>query len=206
MPYVHDIFLSYLHDAQMDGWVRQHLVPFLESFVGNALNRPVKIFIDRSGIHSGDTWPIRLQRALAESRCLVAVWSPLYFHSEWCRRECATALHRESNCGYRTVEKPNGLIVPVNVFDGKFFPVRVQSIQWLDCRKFWIVGEGFLKTERYVEFQDTLRFWAEDVANTIEDAPPWDEAWLLPPWNSPPDDDLRPPARKNFQFTGLESI
>ena len=43
----HDIFVSYIHDAQMEPWVHQHLLPFLQSFVGNALNRPVDIFVDR---------------------------------------------------------------------------------------------------------------------------------------------------------------
>lgn len=188
----------------MQGWVSQHLVPFLESFVGNALNRPIRLFLDRSGIRSGDSWPARLQRALAKSRCMVGVWSPLYFHSEWCRREAAAMLYREAQCGFRTVNRPGGLIVPVNVFDGQFFPERARQIQWLDCRRYWIVGEGFLKTERYVEFQDVLRTWADEVARAIEDAPAWDETWLTAPFATVHDDDLKPPSTKNFRFIGLE--
>jgi hypothetical protein len=204
MDYEHDIFVSYMHDGQMQGWVGQHLVPFLESFVGNALNRPTKIFVDRAGIRTGDSWPSRLQRAIARSRCMVAVWSPLYFHSEWCRREAAAMLYREAQCGFRTADRPGGLIIPINVFDGQFFPRRAKEIQWLDCRKYWIVGEGFIKTERYVEFQDVLRTWADDVAIAIETAPEWDAAWLTANLATIPDDDLKPPSTKNFRFAGLE--
>lgn len=204
MPYQHDIFMSYMHDEQMAPWVHQHLGPFTRSFVGNALGRPVSLFIDRAGILSGDSWPQRLKGALAQSRCLVAVWSPLYFGSEWCRRECRTMLHRETQLGYRTNAKPSGLIMPVNVFDEEFFPETARNIQWLDCRKYWIVGDGFSKTERYVDFQDLLREWAGTVAQAINTAPPWQECWLQDDWLDLPDDDLRPKPATNFGFTGLE--
>lgn len=204
MGYEYDIFVSYVHDGQMQGWVTQHLVPFLESFVGNALNRPTNLFVDRTGIRSGESWPPKLQRALAKSRCMVGVWSPLYFHSEWCRREVATMLHRETQYGFRTVNRPGGLVIPVTVFDGKFFPRRAKEIQCLDCRKYWIIGEGFVRTERFVEFQDVLRTWAEDVASVIEQAPDWDANWLKVPLAALPDEELTPLPTNNFHFIGLE--
>jgi len=40
-------------------------------------------------------------------------------------------MHRERKLGYRTTERPGGLIVPVNVFDGDFFPDQTRHIQWL---------------------------------------------------------------------------
>jgi hypothetical protein len=113
-------------------------------------------------------------------------------------------LFRETQLGFRTVQVPNGLVVPVNVFDGQFFPQRAKVIQWLDCRKFWIVGEGFARTERYVEFQDALRGWSEDVARAIQSAPAWNEHWMTAPWIDVADDDLMPPPTTNFTFVGLE--
>ena len=51
MPYEYDIFLSYPHDLQMESWVHQHLIPFMELIRRtNADNKPVKIFVDRTGI------------------------------------------------------------------------------------------------------------------------------------------------------------
>src|SRR3954453_6975833 len=89
MDYEWDIFVSYENDAQMGSWVVDHLTPFIRTFAGNAVGRQVSIFMDRDGIQTGDDWPLRLRRALATSRCMVAVWSPLYFVSEWCRKEAA---------------------------------------------------------------------------------------------------------------------
>jgi hypothetical protein len=204
MTYQHDIFVSYMHDAGMESWVHQHFIPFLRSFVGNALNRHINVFVDRSGIAAGDSWPVRLRSALAQSRCLVPIWSPLYFHSEWCRKELAVMLYREQQSGYRTILRPGGIVVPVNVFDGNFFPERAKQIQWLDLTKYWIVGDGFTKTERYVDFQDSLRDWANGVAAAIANAPAWQSDWLNEDWNNLPDVELSPRPSTNFHFVGLD--
>jgi len=132
MVYEYDVFYSYKTGFPFGDWVHEHLLPFLESYLGNALNRNVNLFVDRNGISSGDAWPERIKRALAHSRCLVAVWAPLYFNSLWCRYECAVMLYRERQLGYRTINNPSGLILPINVFDGEHFPDFAQEIQWLD--------------------------------------------------------------------------
>ena len=204
MAYVHDVFVSYMHDAQMGSWVHDHLLPFVSTFVGNALNRPATLFVDRTGIATGDSWPLKLQQAIAQSRCLIPIWSPLYFHSEWCRRECAAMLYREAETGFRTVANPHGLVVPVNVFDGQFFPKRAKQIEWLDCQRFWVIGDGFSRTERYVEFQDVLRSWATEVATVIENAPAWQSAWTDDAWLQVDDADLKPISSTNFGFVGLD--
>lgn len=203
MSYEHDVFVSYMHDSSMEGWVHQHFLPFLKTFVGNALNRHINVFVDRTGITAGDSWPLRLRSALAQSRCLVPIWSPLYFHSEWCRKELAVMLHREQESGFRTVHNPGGIVVPVNVFDGSFFPDRAKQIQWLDLTKFWVAGDGFSKTERYVEFQDTLRDWAVGVASAIAKAPKWQRHWADEDWNAVPDHEICPKPSDNFEFVGL---
>jgi len=112
-------------------------------------------------------------------------------------------LYREEQFGFRTVSKPSGLVAPINVFDGQFFPQRAKKIQWLDCRNFWVVGDGFSRTERYVEFQDVLRLWAIDVAKVIQSAPRWQESWMTDSWLQLEDGDLRPITSSNFAFTGL---
>ena len=66
-------------------------------------------------------------------------------------------LYREKKLGYRTIAKPSGLIVPINVFDEEFFPDRAREIQWLDCKAYWVAGDGFSKTERYIEFQEDAK-------------------------------------------------
>jgi TIR domain len=203
MAYEWDIFISYENDAQMGPWVVDHLAPFVRSFVGNAANRPISVFVDRTRIQAGDSWPNVLRRALATSRCMVAVWSPLYFFSEWCRREAAVIIHREEKYGFRTLHQPRGLLVPVSVFDGDFFPARAKQIQWRDLQNYWIAGAGFSVTSRFVDFQDAIRSMSHDVASSLAAAPPWTDAWLTDEWLNVPSIDFEP-VQRSFDFPDLD--
>lgn len=91
-------------------------------------------------------------------------------------------LHREQTCGFRTPVNPDGLIVPVTLHDGARFPDYARAIQYADWTKYARVGDGFKKTERYVELQDRITDWAEDVAKAVNAAPAWDDNWLTDAW------------------------
>ena len=204
MDYEYDVFVSYKRDFPFGSWVHEHFLPFFSPFLASALNRAsVDIFVDTSAISTGDSWPRRLQRALGTSRCLVALWSPLYFNSAWCRRECAAMLRRERLLGFRTVENPAGLMLPICLFDGEHFPETTRSIQYGDCRKYFAVGEGFRKTELYVEFQKWMMAWVDDVARAVQTAPPWDARMLDPTWLADDEINLNPSPIYNFGFPGL---
>jgi hypothetical protein len=182
MGYKHDIFLSYTHAYPFADWVHEHFLPFFRSYLGNALGRPVDVFVDKSGILTGDAWEQRLKNALVFSRCLVCIWSPNYFDSEWCVKECHVMLHRENQLGYRTLQKPSGLILPVNAFDGESFPQFAKDIQYFDCRNFMRIGVGFTQIPRYVEFQDRMLEWVDEVALAVQNAPTWRAVWLTKSW------------------------
>jgi hypothetical protein len=182
MPYEYDVFLSYSHDYPFGEWVRDPFLPLFKGYLTAALGREPKLFVDLEGILTGNAVRETLKNALASSRCLVGIWSPNYFLSEWCRFECTTMLYRERKLGYRTISKPNGLVIPVSVHDGNKFPSYARSVQFDNWVQFAKVGEGFKRTERYVEFQDQVSCFADDVATAIEDAPTWDDAWLSEAW------------------------
>lgn len=190
MAYQHDVFLSYPHGF-IEQWLKQHFLELFRWNLANALGRAPAIFIDRDGIASGDSWPERLKGALACSRCLVPIWAPEYFESKWCLYECRMLVEREQQLKYRTVQKPGGLIHPVNVGDGDHFPDYAKAIQYFDCRDYVILGEGFTKTERYVDFQLKVREWTAQVAKAISKAPAWKKRWRddplvpLPEFQSP---------------------
>ncbi|MEK6258363.1 MAG: toll/interleukin-1 receptor domain-containing protein [Planctomycetota bacterium] len=203
MDYEYDVFLSYTRQFPFGDWVLNHFLPLLRPYLNQAVNRTAEVFVDQEEIATGDAWPERLQRALACSRCQIAVWCPSYFQSEWCRRECGVMLHRERKVGLRTLKKPGGLVVPINVFDGEHFPSATKSIQYSDCRRFFRVGEGFTKTELYVDFQSQLIPWVDDVAAAIRRAPPWSKQWLTAKWLAVQNNDLLPPNPK-FSFPGLD--
>jgi hypothetical protein len=182
MSYRFDVFLSYTRAYPFGDWVHDYFLPLFESYLSNTLNRPATIFIDSPGIPTGDAYPERLMNALAHSKCLVGIWSPSYFYSRWCMYECNIMLYRERRLGYRTIDNPSGLVIPVNVFDGQNFPSFASNIQYFDCRNFVRPGLGFTKTERYVEFQDKMIAWIEDVARAVYNAPAWRSEWLTSEW------------------------
>src|ERR1044071_6771954 len=102
MNYEYDVFVSYTDDHVVSQWMHESFLPLFEPFLGNALNRPAAIFYDKVKIQSGDEWRKRLERSVALSRCLVGIWSPIYFQKPYCMRECIVMLYRERQLGYRT--------------------------------------------------------------------------------------------------------
>jgi hypothetical protein len=179
MPYEYDVFLSYQRAYPFRSWVHEIFLPLLEPFLANALNRKkVKIFRDSNGIHSGDHFPSSLWNGLVRSRCLVAIWSPLYFQSAWCMHELTTMLDRERRYNYRTKAKPSGLVIPVLVLGSTDqFPVIARTTQHFDCRNYFRVGKAFVDMTRYVEFQDAMLEWVPELARAIDNAPPWRKNW-----------------------------
>lgn len=182
MGYEFDVFLSYTTDYPFGDWVHEHFRPLFEGYLNNDLGRRARIFVDRDNIAPGEAWPERLARSLADSCCLVAIWSPSYFASTWCKNECAVMVYRENQLGYRTIKNPRGLILPVIVHDGESFPEFAKRMQSLNCKDFARIGEGFKKTERYVEFQDRIIPWSREVANIITHAPTWQPKWREDTW------------------------
>ena len=177
MTYKHDVFLSYPHGF-IEEWVNEYFLPLFTWHLEGSIGYRPEIFVDRNGISSGDTWPLRLGEALCYSRCLIAIWSPSYFKSDWCNLESLIMFQRERDNDFRTVQKPNGLVIPLNVSDGYYFPNYTKDIQYFDCRNYIYSGSGFKDSKRYIEFQQKIRDWVEDVALSIKLAPNWNRNWL----------------------------
>ena len=160
----------------------------------------MNLFVDKYEIHSGDAWPERIKNALAHSKCMVAIWSPAYFKSTWCKLECNVMFHREKQLEYRTQKNPTGLVLPIIVYDGVHFPPYTREIQHLDCRNFFRASPAFKNTERYVDFEDLIIDWVPDVAEYINNAPHWSEnyvKWLDDPvdfFNQTSDSIFMPPT------------
>ncbi len=182
MGYEHDVFLSYLHEKPSGTWVTQHFLPYFQHQLGNALARRANLFIDRTGIHLGQKWPTRIKQALARSRCLVGIWSPLYFQSLWCLSECAVMRHREANLGFGTGGNAEGLIVGVRVNDGIHFPDYARDSQSADMEPYFFDEQGFTQSALYVDFQKKVADLAKEVARVVNNAPTWSDDWLTAAW------------------------
>jgi hypothetical protein len=185
--YEYDVFLSYKHGALYGAWVEFTFLPLFRELLKEELLKPPKVFFDRSGISPADAFPSKLKRALATSRCMVAVWTPSYFYdSPWCRMELTLMLLRETKLRRTTVVNPAGLIAPITLHDGRSFPDEVRKNRNpVDWSAFAYDGDGFKQTVEYVRFQQALKAWVPQVAALVKSAPDWENGWLKQPLPAP---------------------
>lgn len=181
MSYRYDIFLSYSPHGIFKDWVCDEFLPLFKFYLEEILGREVTIFSGEDEIDDEDTWSLVFREAFAYSKCLVAFWHPSYFMSESCRYASYLMIQRERQENYRTSENPEGLIYPINLFDGERFPDFARNMSQFDFKPFVRRGLGFSRTERYIQFQDNLIQLSEIVARGINHAPPWKKAWLETP-------------------------
>jgi hypothetical protein len=182
MDYDYEIFLSYSRKTCVAEWVKERFVPLFRDYLANDLGDEPRIFVDRDEIVPGDVWPERVKNALAKSKCLIAMWSPLYFSSEECCRELAVMYKRNVELGLASTMNPSGIIVPVNIRDGDSFPDLVRKFEWLDCKRFVRSGRCFLDSSLYLEFEEVLQDWTPSVARILDTSHRWREEWLSPEW------------------------
>ena len=90
MPYEYDVFFSYKRDSESYEWhkkVKEKLEYWLKNELGGL---EVNIFFDTEDISSGELWRQKIKSALTKSKCIVCIWSPVYFKSKWCVSEWTT--------------------------------------------------------------------------------------------------------------------
>lgn len=171
--YKYDVFFSYKrHDLTLDWtrWVSARLRFWLTQELGVP---EAKVFMDEDCIEVGDCWPERLRDGVRLSKCMVGVWSPLYFQSSWCVSEWASFRERERRLNMQS----HGLIAPMRFHDGEHFPEEARSIQWLDVAQYTSTVPAFLTSARAMDLEDLLKGFAERLAHTIHDAPPFQTDW-----------------------------
>lgn len=112
----HDLFISYAHSDNHEGLVDKILKKIKEIY--RALTgEHLRIFIDRTGIMTADLWQDRVSVELRQSRLLLAILSPSYFKSEWCRREWFMAENKEKKINiFQGSSLISGAIVPILIY------------------------------------------------------------------------------------------
>lgn len=172
--YVYDVFLSYKrHDQTMD-WTRK-VQEKLDFWLSQEIQRPVKMFRDVDSIDVGDRWPNKLKEGLKLSKCMVGVWSPLYFQSSWCVSEWRSFLQREKIVGLDS----HGLIAPVRFHDGEHFPPEARAVQSLDFRPYASSLPAFWNSPRSLELEDQIKILASAVARILKTVPPFRTDWPI---------------------------
>lgn len=171
MPYEYDVFFSYKRDLQSDDW-HEKVKTKLEFWLKHELQQQkLRIFFDTEEIRTGMRWRQKLVVALKQSRCIVCMWSPLYFQSKWCVSEWMTFVKREE-------QEDRELVMPASYFDGEAFPARATAKQFLDFSEYTSTMPKFWETEPAVRFEaELLRPFARDLAAMIRSAPDFDDGF-----------------------------
>ena len=135
----------------------------------------MRLFIDEDRIETGDRWPEKLKDALRLSRCMVCVWSPSYFRSNWCVSEWTSFRERERRLNLRS----HGLIAPMKFHDGEHFPEEARNVQWTDVAPYTSSVPAFWTSQRAIELEDVLKVLARSVARMAGNAPPFEPDWPI---------------------------
>ena len=136
-------------------------MPLFSRWLSEMLGRDASIFYDLS-IASGDKFQDAIGQAIERARTAIVILSRRYLQSEPSRRELGLLLE----------QLPPGRIFPLRLESSQSddVPAPLRSVQWMDFSDVAYVGEGFAKSERYIEFQDRIRVLAKRVALAIEEA------------------------------------
>ena len=174
--YVYDVFISYRHKKPELDWFENHFLPELELWLPYYMKRKPEIFQDKK-IEPGMNWMAMLSQALLMSRCLVTIWSPEYFRSNWCEAELQAMLERERLLGRRTNQKPLGLIYPVLYAGADCLPSDVPAIQYKDMSNLNFPYPVFKNTILYLDFVKQIQELCQELSVMIQSAPPWQAVW-----------------------------
>jgi|ERR1039458_5314020 hypothetical protein len=175
--YEYDVFFSYKRHPLTRNWTKK-VRDLFEYWLTQELGKPdVRMFFDEDSIETGQPWPTVLSEALKHSRCMVCVWSPLYFQSSWCLTEWRSFLERE-----RLSKLPKyGLIAPMRFHDGERYPEEAKNTQSVDITQYATTLPGFWDTSRAIELEERLKEFSIDVARMIVEAPAFQRGWPIVP-------------------------
>jgi hypothetical protein len=165
--YNYDVFLSYSFKTDVKEWVTSKFSQTFQEDLESQLIQlnlyppPARVYVAPREMKPGDVWPLKLQEALKYSKVLVAICSPHYFVSGWCKSEWETFQQRAPD-----------LIVPV-LLNGKddFLLPRINPLQAADFRGFRFIGGQTAK------FRKTIETFASDVAAKVAKAPPFSSSF-----------------------------
>lgn len=174
MSYEYDLFISYKTDCQTTPWMRDTFLVELRRLLAPLRINGLSIF-DDDQIRVGSNWPQVLHTKIAQSRLLLPILTPRYFGSNWCRKELAIMLERQQLLGLCSSQNLQGLVIPIQVWDGHKYPkVLKDHVQLVDFVGLTEVRRG---TKKWTKFQDKMRYLAEAIDDILNTVPPYDTCW-----------------------------
>ncbi len=176
-PY--DLFISYAHRDDHDGWVEKFVDAIREEHA-RFTPTPLELFFDRQEIATMHDWEHRILRGLRGSKVMLAVLSPHYFDSAYCRKEWEIYLEHELD---RAMTGQG--IAPVYIVSSPSFESEAHGAldewihnlkrrQYLDVREWRSQGQHMLQHEdvrrRFASLEQNLTERIQ-LASNISDAP-----------------------------------
>jgi hypothetical protein len=161
--YSYDIFIS--HDASTMDFVIEFR-DALKQELTLQYDREITIFLDVREIRTGTSWADHVSEALAQSKVLLAIVTPLYLTSKFPQSEFAAFKERSRQTG-------RSLLLPV-LLRGETSP-DLAEFQLFDLRKFPILKSSPSRWPVALKHQMTQL--AERLKEMIDQAPPHDPHW-----------------------------
>jgi TIR domain len=151
VPLAFDLFISYAHadNRGEDHRKVSALVEAIRADYQRVAGGPLRVFFDVGEIRTMDDWESRILLGLRQSKMMVAVLSPAYFRSDYCRKEWETYVETELAHAL-----PGDGIAPIYVVKHPDF--ESESVE--DRLKHWVRD---LKRRQYIDWLD---FWPEGAA------------------------------------------
>jgi len=164
MAYQYDVFISYKANEHTNPWVKGFKDKF-EFWLMQALGgyKP-NIFYSPEKIDNGMLWEPVLTESLKKSKCILCLWTPEYFKSEWCVYEWRTF---ES----RWLQLNNDAIIrAIKLIDEESYHADARARQSADFREFipTVMIENSLNS---LQFNNAIMQLAEDVSASVCEAP-----------------------------------
>jgi hypothetical protein len=173
--YEYDLFVSYHHGGVVTEWVRA-FVDNLVDWLSMELPYKPRVFLDYRDADIGESFNAQLEKALERSKLLLAILTPAYFASDWCRREWAIFEKRE------LITKSGPMILPVLLRGRQILPDIAKRRQWIDASDIDIIGKNQKASKNeYVLLKET----AKSIAMMLENVAPYD-----PHLDIAPDDEV----------------
>lgn len=167
--YEFDLFISHATNSVQIEWLDtfiKRLMPLCESRLGRKIN----VFFDHSEVRVGEAWSGAIANGLLKSRLLLAIVTPKYVESPWCRGQWATFEQREMSASTR-----HPLIVPMLLRRLENTPEWMTERQFLDLTDLPTSPAAMRKAD--VEWR--LATLADAIVASLRSAPAFDSGWSV---------------------------
>jgi TIR domain len=174
MSYSWEVFVSYRREDPVERWTQKVLAPAFKKWLPQ-YHKPARVFldVDEEALPAGSEWAKVLGPALHQSCCLLTVFSPQYFDSEWCLAEFHTMLERQRKTG-------SVLLLPLHFSDGDYFSAEANALQkaFVPVEKYNTFS-SLAQAEASAGFMRMVKQICQLVHARLDAAPAWDPSWPL---------------------------